>query len=369
MRHSATGRSWEGQHLHRRFVPVRPGVVNGSSPPARPFFQGVTTATSTPEARTLKLLDQVREAIRVRHYSLRTEATYVHWIKRFIFFHEKRHPAEMREQEIGQFLSALAVEQRVSASTQNQALNALVFLYRHVLKLDVGQLENLVRAKQSQRLPVVLRKHEVKALLDALEGVPWLMGHLLYGAGLRLMECLRLRVKDIDFSANSIVVREGKGNKDRITMLPLTVKAPLVAHLTRVRELHQRDLAQGFGSVYLPDALHRKYPDAPKEWGWQWVFPAAQLSVDPRSGERRRHHLQEAVLQRAIRGAAQQIGLIKPVGCHTLRHSFATHLLEDGYDIRTIQELLGHKDVSTTMIYTHVLNRGGKGVTSPSDRL
>lgn len=316
-----------------------------------------------------RLLDQVRTAIRFRHYSLRTEDTYLHWIKRFIIFHEKRHPAEMGEHEVSRFLSALAVEQRVSAATQNQALNALVFLYRHVLKLDVGQIENIVRAKQPQRLPVVLRRHEVKALLDALEGVHWLMGHLLYGAGLRLMECLRLRVKDIDFSANHIVVREGKGNKDRITMLPGVVKALLTAHLARVRELHHQDLAKGFGSVYMPDALARKYPNAHRQWGWQWIFPARQISVDPRSGEKRRHHLQEAVLQRAVREAARQTGLVKPVGPHTLRHSFATHLLEDGYDIRTIQELLGHKDVSTTMIYTHVLNRGGKGVQSPSDRL
>jgi integron integrase len=275
----------------------------------------------------------------------------------------------MGKEEMSQFLSALAVDGHVSASTQNQALNALLFLYRHVLAQDLGWLDDVVRAKQPQRLPVVLRKHEVKALLDALAGVHWIMGHLLYGAGLRLMECLRLRVKDIDFSANHLVVREGKGNKDRITMLPLSVKASLVAHLARVRELHQHDLAHGCGSVYLPDALHRKYPNAPKEWGWQWVFPATQISVDPRSGAHRRHHLHEVVLQRAVRAAARQAGISKPVGCHTLRHSFATHLLEDGYDIRTIQELLGHKDVSTTMIYTHVLNRGGKGVTSPSDRL
>jgi integron integrase len=231
-------------------------------------------SAEAPNQHQARVLDQVRAAIRFRHYSLRTEDTYLHWIKRFILFHGKRHPTELGEQEVGQFLSALAMEQRVSAATQNQALNALVFLYRHVLKLDVGQIENIVRAKQSQRLPVVLRKHEVKALLEAMEGVHWLMGHLLYGAGLRLMECLRLRVKDIDFSANQIVVREGKGNKDRITMLPGVVKAPLAAHLVRVQELHQRDLARGFGSVYLPNALHRKYPNAPKEWGWQWVFPA-----------------------------------------------------------------------------------------------
>jgi integron integrase len=315
------------------------------------------------------LLDQVRTAIRLRHYSLRTEDTYVHWIKRFIVFHGQRHPAEMGEAEIGQFLSALAVDLHVSASTQNQALNAVLFLYRHVLDLNPGWIDNLVRAKRPQRLPVVLQKHEVKALLDGLEGVYWLMGHLLYGAGLRLMECLRLRVKDIDFSANHILVQEGKGNKDRVTMLPSLVKTPLAAHLTRVRELHQRDLAHGLGSVYLPHALARKYPTAPTAWGWQWVFPAKQISQDPRSGVYRRHHLHENVLQRAVRDAARQAGLIKPVGPHTLRHSFATHLLEAGYDIRTIQELLGHSDVSTTMIYTHVLNRGGKGVTSPSDRL
>ena len=299
----------------------------------------------------------------------RTPTGTTQWIKRFIFFHGKRHPVEMGEQEISQFLSALAVERQVSASTQNQALNALLFLYRHVLDLNPGWIDDVVRAKQPHRLPVVLRKHEVKALLEALEGVHWLMGHLLYGAGLRLMECLRLRVKDIDFSANHIVVREGKGNKDRMTMLPIVVKTPLIAHLTRVQELHQRDLAHGFGSVYLPDALHQKYPNAPKEWGWQWVFPASQISVDPRSGERRRHHEHDSTLQKVVRAATRKVALFKPVGPHTLRHSFATHLLEDGYDIRTIQELLGHKDVSTTMIYTHVLNRGGKGVASPSDRL
>ncbi len=316
-----------------------------------------------------KLLDQVRAAIRFRHYSIRTEETYLQWVKRFLLFLEHHHSSDRKEPIVAEFLTALAVERHVSAATQNQALNAILFLYRDVLKREIGWLDNVVRAKQPRRLPVVLRKHEVKALLDALEGVHWLMGHLLYGAGLRLLECLRLRVKDIDFSANQITVREGKGNKDRITMLPIAVKAPLAAHLAEVRALHQHDLARGFGSVYLPHALHRKYPNAPKEWGWQWVFPARQISVDPRSGEPRRHHLHEAVLQRAVRTAARQVGIIKPVGPHTLRHSFATHLLEDGYDIRTIQELPGHNDVSTTMIYTHVLNRGGKGVTSPSDRL
>lgn len=341
-----------------------------SSPSSTPSPTQVgKTILPAPEVPKPELLEQVRAAIRVRHYSLRTEDTYTHWIKRFILFHKKRDPKEMGEAEIGQFLSALAVKQQVSAATQNQALNAVLFLYRHVLDLNPGWIDTLVRAKRPQRLPVVLRKHEVKAVLDALAGVHWLMGHLLYGAGLRLMECLRLRIKDIDFSTNSLVVREGKGNKDRITMLPIAIKAPLVTHLAEVRKLHQQDLSRGFGSVYLPDALHRKYPNAPKEWGWQWVFPAAQISVDPRSGTQRRHHLYDDVLQRAIRAAARQAGIVKPVSCHTLRHSFATHLLEDGYDIRTIQELLGHKDVSTTMIYTHVLNRGGKGVTSPSDRL
>jgi len=341
-----------------RFVPVRPGLGNTCVPPP--------PSSSQPKPR---LLDQVRAALRLRHYSLRTEETYVYWIRRFIFFHGKRHPRDMGKEELSRFLSALAIERHVSAATQNQALNALLFLYRHVLEQEVGWLDDVVRAKRPRRLPVVLTRQEVKILLSALDGVNWIMGHLLYGAGLRLMECLRLRVKDIDFGANHLVVREGKGNKDRITMLPLTVKGPLGAHLARVRALHQQDLARGFGSVYLPDALARKYPNAPKEWGWQWVFPATQISADPRSGEQRRHHLYESVLQRAVRAAARQADLSKPVGCHTLRHSFATHLLEDGYDIRTIQELLGHKDVSTTMIYTHVLNRGGKGVTSPADRL
>jgi integron integrase len=322
-----------------------------------------------PAGRTPKLLDQVREAIRTRHYSLRTEEAYVQWIKRFILFHGKRHPLEMGAQEITQFLSALAVDGHVSASTQNQALCALLFLYRHVFDQNVGWLDGVVHAKRPQRLPVVLARQEVKALLEALEGVNWLMASLLYGAGLRLLECLRLRVKDLDFSSNQILVREGKGNKDRRTMLPAIMKGPLAAHLERVRQVHKRDLGRGYGKVYLPDALARKYPQADREWGWQWVFPASQLSLDPRSGEQRRHHLHESVLQRAIKEAARKTGLTKPASCHTLRHSFATHLLEDGYDIRTIQELLGHRDVKTTMIYTHVLNRGGKGVHSPIDRL
>jgi integron integrase len=275
----------------------------------------------------------------------------------------------MGKPEVTQFLSALAVEKGVSSSTQNQALNALLFLYRHVLEHEIGWLDDIVRAKQSRRLPTVLTKQEVRMLLGTLDGVNWLMVNLLYGAGLRLLECLRLRVKDVDFSTSQLIVREGKGNKDRVTMLPTVVRDPLIAHLQQVRQLHVQDLTLGYGNVYLPDALARKYPNAAKAWGWQWVFPASQLSIDPRSGERRRHHVHESVLQKAVSAAAQRAGIIKPVGCHTLRHSFATHLLEDGYDIRTIQELLGHKDVSTTMIYTHVLNRGGRGVASPADRL
>jgi integron integrase len=262
----------------------------------------------------------------------------------------------------------LAVKEHVSASTQNQALCALLFLYREVLARDIGWLDDVVRAKRPRRLPVVLTRQEVKMLLGALQDGNWIMATLLYGAGLRLLECLRLRVKDVGFDTNQIVVRAGKGNKDRLTMLPAIVKAPLMSHLEHVRTLYQQDLERGFGRVYLPDALRRKYPTAEKEWGWQWVFPASRVSVDPRSRERRRHHVDESVLQRAIKEAARRVGMVKPVSCHTLRHAFATHLLEDGYDIRTIQELLGHRDVSTTMIYTHVLNRGGKGVYSPIDR-
>jgi integron integrase len=261
------------------------------------------------------------------------------------------------------------VKQNVAASTQNQALAALLFLYKDVLECDPSGLDNVVRAKRPQRLPVVLTRKEVEALLAALHGVSWLMAMLLYGAGLRLRECLRLRVKDIDASRNEIVVREGKGNKDRVTMLPAAVKEPLSAHFTRVRRLHDRDVQAGFGRVQLPDALARKYPNADREWGWQWVFPAARICTDPRFGPPQRFHLHESVPQRAIHEAARQAAIHKPVGPHTLRHCFATHLLEAGYDIRTVQELLGHRDVKTTMIYTHVLNRGGRGVQSPADRL
>jgi integron integrase len=318
---------------------------------------------------TPKLLDQVRQTIRKRHYSNRTEKAYVHWIKRFIFFHNKRHPAEMAEPEIAQFLSSLATEGRVSASTQNQALNALLFLYHEVLNKKIGLIDGVVRAKRPPRLPVVLTKDEVKRVLDRMNGTPHLMGLLLYGAGLRLMECCRLRVKDIDFSRNEVVVRSGKGNKDRYTMLPNTVRDSLIEHLRGVKSQHDEDLKNRLGRVSLPNALDRKYPNAGKEWGWQWVFPATSHYTDRSTGEKRRHHLHESVLQRAFKEARLKAGVFKPAGPHSLRHSFATHLLENGYDIRTVQELLGHNDVSTTMVYTHVLNRGGKGVRSPADSL
>ncbi len=316
-----------------------------------------------------KLLDQVRTAIRTRHYSIRTEATYLSWIKRFIVFHGKRHPRDMGVQEVHQFLSHLAVEGQVAASTQSQALSAILFLYQQVLRQDIGWLQDVVRAKQPQRLPVVLTQDEVAQILRRLSGISWIMGTLLYGSGLRLLECLRLRVKDLDFAYNQIMVRDGKGQKDRVTMLPQPVKRPLQQHLQDVQGLHARDLEAGAGAVYLPYALERKYPRANRAWGWQYVFPAAKLSRDPRTGLVRRHHAHEQVLQRAVHVAVRQAGIAKLATCHTLRHAFATHLLEAGYDIRTVQELLGHKDVRTTMIYTHVLNRGGRGVKSPAELL
>ena len=316
-----------------------------------------------------KLLDQVRNVIRYKHYSIRTEESYIHWIKKFIFFHEKRHPREMEVEEVSQFLTHLAVHDKVASSTQNQAFSAILFLYRHVLKKELGMLENVTRAKRPPRLPVVFNKDEVKSILIQLEGSKWLMANLLYGAGLRLRECLSLRVKDIDFAYKQIVVRDGKGNKDRVTVLPTIIIDNLKRHLQKTKILHERDLKTGFGSVYLPYALERKYKNAGKSWAWQYVFPSSRLSIDPRSGIRRRHHASESILQKAIKKAMLQAGITKHGSCHTLRHSFATHLLETGYDIRTVQELLGHSDVRTTMIYTHVLNRGGKGVQSPGDAL
>lgn len=316
-----------------------------------------------------KLLDQLRSAIRVRHYSIRTEEAYVHWVCEFILFHHKRHPDEMGEAEVGRYLTHLAVNRKVTASTQNQALSALVFLYRNVLNRELGHFQDVERAKKPQRLPVVFTREEVRSVLSKLEGTQWLMASLLYGAGLRLMECLRLRIKDLDFSYRQIVVRDGKGQKDRVTPLPEILLAPLQRHLEKVKALHEQDLKGGFGEVYLPDALGRKYPNAAREWGWQYVFPSRNRSVDPRSGIIRRHHQDENTLQRAVSAAVRAAGLTKPGSCHTFRHSFATHLLEGGYDIRTVQELLGHQDVRTTMIYTHVMNKGGRGVRSPLDSL
>jgi len=317
-----------------------------------------------------RLLDRVRIAIRTRHYSLRTEEAYLGWIRRFILFHGKRHPQDMGEGEINVFLSTLAVRDHVSASTQNQALSALLFLYRNVLEMSFPNLENLVRAKRSKRLPVVMTRAEIKSLLSCLHGTPLLVATILYGTGMRLMECLRLRVKDIEFGRNQIIVREAKGDRDRRVPLPSVVRPRLAAWLSQVKRIHERDRAEGFGRVYLPYALARKYPRAETEWGWQWVFPAGGRSRDPRSGLERRHHVEDWGIQRAVRQAVRDVGIKQPVSCHTFRHSFATHLLEEGYDIRTIQELLGHRDVKTTMIYTHVLNRaGGRGVRSPADTL
>jgi integron integrase len=315
-----------------------------------------------------RLMEQVRAAIRTRHYSYRTEEAYVHWIKRFIHFHGIRHPRELGEREVTAFLNHLAGERGVAAATQNQALSALVFLYKEVLGQPLDWLDGLVRAKRPARVPTVLTVAEVQRLLAALDGAKWLMASLLYGAGLRLRECLKLRVKDVDFDYRQIVVRDGKGQKDRVTMLPATVVEPLRAHLARVKILHEGDLAAGYGDVELPDALARKYPRAAYDWAWKFVFPAHRYSTDPRTGVIRRHHVYEDVLIRAVKQAARAAGIAKHVSCHTLRHSFATHLLENAYDIRTVQELLGHKSVETTMIYTHVLNKGGRGVDSPLDR-
>jgi integron integrase len=316
-----------------------------------------------------RLLTLVHEAIRRKYYSRRTEQAYVYWIKRFVYFHGKRHPREMGEAEVTAFLNDLAAERNVAGGTQNQALSALLFLYKEVLGRDLPWLDGLVRAKRPPRLPTVLSRAEVESLLAQLTGVRWLVASLLYGAGLRVMECLRLRVKDLDLDYRQILVRDGKGEKDRVTMLPEKLVEPVRAHLQRVKGLHARDLKEGFGEVNMPYALARKYPRAGREWAWQFVFPSKHRSADPDDGVVRRHHLYESVPQRAVHEAARAAGIAKHVSCHTLRHSFATHLLEAGYDIRTVQELLGHSDVSTTMIYTHVLNKGGRGVASPLDRL
>ena len=317
----------------------------------------------------MKLLDQVSHVIRKKHYSIRTEQAYLQWIKRFILFHNKRHPKDMGEKEISQYISHLATDRKVASSTQNQALNAIVFLYKQVLKIELGDFGHMERAKKPEKLPTVMSKKEVGQVLAEISGTHRLMAKLLYGCGLRLMECVRLRVKDVDFDQNQVIVRDGKGMKDRSTLLPEQLKPLLSDQLERVKILHEKDLKNGYGEVYLPFALERKYPHASRELAWQYVFPSEKISKDPRSGKMRRHHVSESGLQKAVRYAARKADLFKPVSPHTFRHSFATHLLEAGYDIRTVQELLGHKDVSTTMIYTHVINKGGMGVQSPLDTL
>lgn len=320
-------------------------------------------------AENPRLLDQLRDRIRVMHYSLRTEQAYLQWVKRYILFHGKRHPVEMGKEEVEAFLTSLAVERHVSASTQGQALAAILFLYKEVLGQELPWLTDVTRAKKPVRLPVVLSRSELQDLLQCIDDLLMdLIIRLLYGSGMRLLEALRLRVKDVEFSRNEIIVREGKGNKDRVTMLPASLNERLRLHLRGVKAQYEADLAAGQGEVWLPGALAVKYPNAGKSWGWQYVFPASGFSVDPRSGAIRRHHVDDKRVQRAVRKAAVKAGIAKPVTPHTLRHSFATHLLESGYDIRTVQELLGHADVSTTMIYTHVLNRGGRGVRSPLDQ-
>ncbi len=319
--------------------------------------------------RPPRLLDQMREALRARHYSVRIERAYLLWVRRFVHFHHLRHPVEMGEPEINAFLTHLAVRENVSASTQSQALAALLFLYRHVLSDHVGGLEGVIRARRGVHVPVVMTRAEVQAVLAELAGDKWPIASILYGSGLRLMECLRLRVKDVDFSRKELTVHDGKGANYRVTMLPDCLIVPLHDHLRVVRATHERDLADGWGRVVLLEALERKYLDAPADWRWQWVFPQAQRWKNTRTGEQGRHHVHETLVQRAVKEAVGRARITKHVGCHTFRHSFATHLLEAGYDIRTIQELLGHRDVRTTMIYTHVLNRGGHGVRSPLDGL
>jgi integron integrase len=337
--------------------------------PSRDYFDTIlgVSPSNAIVASSPKLLDRVRWHLRLKHYSIRTEQAYVDWIRRYILFHHKRHPNEMGEKEITRFLTHLAVEKNVAASTQNQAFSALLFLYQQVLGRKLDFIDNVQRVKRPAKIPVVLTSDEARLVLDELTGEYRLMAELLYGSGLRLLECLRLRVKDVDFGYGQITVRDGKGLRDRVTLLPESLRQPLQLHLQRVRQIHERDLAHGRGHAYLPFALKRKYPNAERSWGWQYVFPANKLTTDPRSGGRRRHHVSEKNLQNAVKGAITRAGIQKAASCHTFRHSFATHLLEARYDIRSLQELLGHKDVSTTMIYTHVLNKPGLAIRSPLD--
>jgi len=377
---SVPGRRWHAEEKHWT-VPLAEGmaeriaalfegapVETGPAPTAGPPIPPVPPTEAQGSSAPI-LLDRVRRAVRVRNYSPRTAEAYGAWISRFLDRHRGARVEDLGEAEITEFLSSLANVSGVSASTQNQAMHALLFLYRDVLGKDIAQLEGVIRVKRPVRLPVVLSREEVRAVINRMDGTPRLMAMLLYGSGLRVLECCRLRVKDIDFHQNQIVVRAGKGDKDRYTTLPTGLRGPLERHLAEVRKQHEEDLRQGLGRAPLPNALERKYPNAPKEWCWQWAYPATSHYTDAETGKQHRHHLHESVLQKAFRAACLRARISKPASCHTLRHSFATHLLEDGYDIRTIQELLGHSDVSTTMIYTHVLNRGGRGIQSPSDRI
>jgi len=326
-----------------------------------------TDTFSPPVAKDKKLLDQMREALQAQHYSHRTETTYVDWVRRFILFHNKRHPKEMGSPEVAAFITHLATERKVAASTQNQALSAIIFLYREILRQPLETVD-AVRARKPEHLPTVLSKTEVMRVIGAMSGTHQLMAKILYGSGLRVIECVRLRVKDLDFEQHCLIVRDGKGEKDRVTMLSDSIFAPLKEHLQRVKQIHENDLKGGFGAVYLPYAIENKYTNASREWAWQYIFPAKSITSDPVSGILRRHHLDESGIQKAVHSAAQLAGITdKTVSCHTFRHSFATHLLQNGYDIRTVQELLGHKDVKTTMIYTHVLQRGAGAVRSPLD--
>ncbi len=314
----------------------------------------------------MRLLDQLKQVIRKKHYSYKTEEAYVSWAKRYILFHNKKHPADMGEKEISEFVSDLALNRNVAASTQNQALNAVVFLYKYVLKIDLGDFGPMERAKKPEKIPIVLSK-EVESVLGFMSGTNRLMAQVIYGSGLRVKECVRLRVKDLDFYMEQLIVVNGKGAKDRATLFPEKIQPLMKDHLEKIKIMHDHDLKNGFGEVYLPYALERKYKNAAKEWKWQYVFPASKISKDPRGGIKRRHHIDESVLRKAVRSAAQKAGIHKLIGPHTFRHSFATHMLENGYDIRTVQELLGHKDIRTTMIYTHVMKKGGLGAKSPLD--